>query len=181
MSDPQSIFYKVGQATKSKISTDLTQAIADLKAANNVFTGTNEFQNTVTVGQASNQKNLTVNGNTTISGDLTVNGNTSTISTTNLDVKDNIITLNDGASGTSAEASDSGILFERASGTQNAAILFEETGDRFELGVTSGTGAAVSLGAVSLGTIAINKVLIGTRAQTASLGDLADFQAGLTT
>ena len=87
--------------------------------------------------------------------------------------------INDGANGQATEANDGGILFERASGTQNGAFLFEESSDRFELGLTSGTGDAVSLGNVSLGALAVNSVLIGTRASTQALGDLADFTAGL--
>ena len=56
--------------------------------------------------------------------------------------------------------------------------LFEESLDRFEVGLTDGTGAEVSLGNVSLGQFAVNKLLIGTRASTQA-GDLADFNAGL--
>ena len=68
---------------------------------------------------------------------------------------------------------------KRASGSQNATLLFEESLDRFEVGLTDGTGAEVSLGNVSLGQFAVNKLLIGTRASTQALGDLADFTAGL--
>ena len=76
-------------------------------------------------------------------------------------------------------ASDSGFLFERQSGVQNGAFLFDETLDRFEMGLTAETGNAVSLGNVSLGGLAVNSLLIGTRANTQALGDMADFTAGL--
>lgn len=179
--DTTSIFYQIGQATKQKV----TNAITALKAANNTWTGTNDFQENVSVGTSGAAKNLKVWGtsevtsNLTVGGNLTVNGTTTSIQTTNTQIKDNLLILNDGASSSSSEAKDGGILFERASGTENGAFLFEEASDRFELGLTSGTGDAVSLGNVSLGALAINSLLIGTRASTQVLGDYADFTAGL--
>jgi hypothetical protein len=179
--DTNSIFYQIGQATK----TNVTNAITALKAANNTWTGTNDFQENVSVGTSGSAKNFKVWGtsevtsNLTVGGNLTVNGTTTSIQTTNTEIKDNIVVINEGANDTATEASDGGFLFERASGTENGAFLFEESNDRFELGLTSGTGAAVSLGNVSLGALAINSLLIGTRASTQALGDLADFNAGL--
>jgi hypothetical protein len=176
-----SIFYQIGQATKQNVN----NAITALKAADNTWTGTNDFQDDVSVGTSSVAKNLKVWGtsevtsNLTVGGNLTVNGTTTSVQTTNTQIKDNLLVLNDGANGSSAEANDGGILFERASGTQNGAFLFEESSDRFELGLTNGTGDAVSLGNVSLGALAVNSILIGTRASTQVLGDLADFNAGL--
>ena len=230
MADTTSIFYKIGQATKSSVDS----ALAALKAANNTFTGTNDFNKAVTVGTDGVSANLTVKGdvssvkvtasgavsgssvsatgavsggsasitnavsagsvsatgsvssatlsttgNATIGGDLTVSGTTTTISTNNLDVKDNIITLNDGAKAVSTTAPDSGLLLERSSGTDNAAILFQETDSRFEVGTTSATGGTASFGAVTLGALAVNSLLVGTRDATQALGDLADFNAGL--
>ena len=176
MADTTSIFYKIGGATKTTVA----NAITALKAANNIFTGTNDFQKAVVVGTDGTPADLTVKGGVTVTGDLEVQGVTTTLSTTNLDISDNIITVNNGANDSAAEAPDAGFLFERASGSQNGAFLFEESSDRFELGLTAGTGAAVSLGAVSLGALAVNGLLIGTRASTTPLGDLADFNAGLT-
>ena len=138
MAETTSIFYKIGQATKASVNS----AIAALKAAGNTWTGTNDFNNAVTVGTTEVASSLTVTGtastsglltanslevtnnatvggdltvgsgatdaatakDATVSKDLTVNGNlevkgaTTTLSTTNLDVKDNIIRLSKGAS-----------------------------------------------------------------------------------
>ena len=174
MADSNSIFYKIGQATK----TNVTNAITALKAANNTWTGTNDFNKAVTVGTDGTSANLTVKGNTTISGDLTVSGTTTTISSSNLEVKDNIILLNDGAKDQSTTAPDAGLMFERKSGVDNAAFLFEESSARFEVGTTSADGAS-NFGTVSLGALAVNSLLVGTRASTQALGDLADFNAGL--
>ena len=198
--DTTSIFYKIGQATKSNVS----NAIDALKAADNTFTGTNTFAgitttshtssgaiqgatvaatgalsgNTVTASGALSGASLSVSGNTTISGDLTVSGTTTTISSTNLEVKDNLILLNDGAKSTSATASDAGLMLERKSGADNAAFLFQEADGRFELGTTDADGTS-GFGTVSLGALAVNSLLVGTRAETLPLGDLADFNAGL--
>ena len=208
MADTNSIFYKIGQATKSNVA----NAITALKAANNTWTGTNDFNKAVTVGTDSEAANLTVKGgvsstgavsgntvsatgavsgaslstsgdaaiggNATITGNLTVSGTTTTISSNNLDIKDNIITLNDGAKEVSSAAPDAGLLFERADGTDNAAFLFEEDSDRFEVGATVENGSG-GFGTVSLGALAVNSLLVGTRASTQALGDLADFNAGL--
>lgn len=212
--DTNSIFYKIGQATKSAVDS----AKSDLLGTDNTFTGTNDFEKAVSVGTNSSNADLTVNGgvsstgavsgntvsatgavsagsvsatgavssatittsgNATIGGDLTVNGTTTTVSTTNLDIKDNIITLNDGAKGVSTTAADAGLLLERKTGVENAAFLFQETDARFEIGTTSADGSS-NFGTVSLGALAVNSLLVGTRASTQALGDLADFNAGLT-
>lgn len=168
MSDTSSIFYKIGQATKSNVG----DAITALKAADNTWTGTNDFHKAVTIGTDSVASSLTVKGA------LTVTGTTTTVSTSNLDIKDNIITLNDGAKAVATTAPDAGLLLERKTGDDNAAFLFQEANSRFEVGTTAADGSG-NFGTVSLGALAVNSLLIGTRAATQALGDLADFNAGL--
>lgn len=56
------------------------------------------------------QSDLTVSGDAVFAGNLTVNGTTTTVDTTNLLVKDKLITLNDG--GSASSAGGSGIEFE---------------------------------------------------------------------
>ena len=73
-----------------------------------------------------------------INGNLTVGGSTSTISTTNTVVEDNIIELNTGAS---ANTNSAGIIVERGSAGNNAAILWKEDTDSFVLGTTTATAA----------------------------------------
>lgn len=136
MADTTSIFYKIGQKVKSNVG----DAITAHKEANNTFTGTNDFQKAVTVGTGGANANLTVNGNSTITGDLTVQGTTTTLSTTNLDVKDNFITLSDGASA-GAYTKDQGFYFERASGSQAGAFIFDESDDKFRLGTVAPTAS----------------------------------------
>jgi hypothetical protein len=79
---------------------------------------------------------LDVNGNTRIVGDLTVQGTTTTIDSQNLTVEDNIITLNDNASG----ATDAGIMINRTS-QNNAVLYWDETIDKFRIGTTPEDGS----------------------------------------
>jgi hypothetical protein len=84
-------------------------------------------------------------GNVTVTGDLSVTGTTTTVNQTNLDVSDNIIGLNRGAS---SNANDSGIIIERGSTGNNAAIIWDESNDRFVLGLTTATPS--STGSVAI-------------------------------
>jgi hypothetical protein len=61
--------------------------------------------------------NLNVLGNTIITGNLTVNGQTTSIDTTNMVVKDNILVLNSGPSGTT----NSGFIIQRYQSDNNSA------------------------------------------------------------
>ena len=74
--------------------------------------------------------------NLTVTGDLQVNGTTTTVNQTNLDVSDNIIGLNRGAS---SNANDSGLIIERGSTGDNVFIGWDESADRVVFGVTSAT------------------------------------------
>ena len=81
--------------------------------------------------------------NVTVNGNLTVGGTSSTISTTNTVIEDNIIELQ---TGISASTNDSGIIIERGSTGDNAAIVWDESADTFKLGTTTATGADKSGG-----------------------------------
>jgi hypothetical protein len=76
----------------------------------------------------------------TVTGDLTINGTTTTVNTTNLDVTDNMVLLNDGVGG-SANTNDSGILIERGSTGDNAFMGWDESADKFILGTTTAGSA----------------------------------------
>ena len=89
----------------------------------------------------------------TLSGDLTVNGTTTTVNQTNLDVSDNIIGLNRGAS---SNANDSGLIIERGSTGNNAAIIWDESADKFTLGTTTSTPSATGDLTISTGTLVAN-------------------------
>ena len=100
---------------------------------------------------------LNTNGDVTIDGNLTVNGDTTTVSTTNTVVSDKLIEL---ANGTSTGA-DSGIIIERGSTGNNAAIIWDESADTFVVGTTTATGAStgdlsVTDGALKAGSLDIS-------------------------
>ena len=119
--------------------------------------------------------NLTATGTTTVSGalvvsgNLTVNGTTETIATTNTTIADNIIELQ---SGISAGSNDAGIIIERGSTGNNAAIIWDESADKFTMGTTTATGADKSGGiTVAVATLVAN--LEGT-ATAAQYSDVAE-------
>ncbi|MBL1176876.1 hypothetical protein [Pantanalinema sp. GBBB05] len=70
--------------------------------------------------------------NLTLSGNLTVQGTTTTIESNTLAIGDNIIVLNNDVTGSPTE--DAGVEIERGTST-NARILWDETNDRFALGL----------------------------------------------
>ena len=92
------------------------------------------------------EKLATTNTGVTITGNLTVSGTTTTVNQTNLDVSDNIIGLNRGAS---TNTNDSGIIIERGTTGDNAAILWDESNDDFVFGLTTATPSATGNVALS--------------------------------
>jgi hypothetical protein len=83
--------------------------------------------------------NTRISGNQTITGDLVVQGTTTTIDSQNLVVEDNIITINENASG----ATDAGIMINRTS-ENNALFIWDETVDKFKFGTTTQDGSTVT-------------------------------------
>ena len=73
-----------------------------------------------------------------IPGNLTVGGTSAIVNTTNTTIEDNIIELNTGAT---ANNNSAGIIIERGSAGNNAAILWQENADKFILGLTTATAA----------------------------------------
>jgi len=116
-----------------------------------------------------NDTSATFSGNVVVTGNLTVNGTTETIATTNTTIADNIIELN---SGTSTSGNDAGIIIERGSTGNNAAIIWDESADKFTMGTTTATAADKSGGiTVAVATLVAN--LEGT-ATAAQYSDVAE-------
>jgi hypothetical protein len=96
----------------------------------------------------------TFTGALTVTGDLTINGTTTTNSSTNTTIADNIIELN---SGISSSSNDIGFIFERGSTGNNAAIIWDESEDKFSFGTTTATAADKSGGiTITKGTLLAN-------------------------
>jgi len=72
---------------------------------------------------------------------LNVSGTTTTVDTTNLVVSDKLIELSNGATGTPAAESDSGLIIERGS-SDNVFIGWDEGSDRVRFATTSSTGSS---------------------------------------
>lgn len=102
-------------------------------------------------GTANVSGNTEVGGNLTVTGDLTVNGATTTVSTNNLLVEDALIGLQHELTG--ANANDIGFIFERGSTGDNAAFIWDESDDKFKLGLTTAVPADTGYIAVTKGTL----------------------------
>ena len=77
----------------------------------------------------------------TLSGDLTVNGTTTTINTTNLEVEDQFVLLNNAASATDADA---GIVIEGS--TKTVAFGYDQSADRFAFDKAGATSNMTTIG-----------------------------------
>ena len=122
---------------------------------------TNEVQITNTAGgiQIGLPNDVTIGNDLTVTGNLTVNGDTTTISTTNLDVSDAIIVLQAELGSGVANATDMGIIMERGSSGDNAALIWDEDNDKFLFGTTAETGADTDV-TVAVGTVQVGKLEI---------------------
>ena len=128
---------------------DAGDGAIDLTASGEVtLTGTQTLSNKTLT--APTLTGTTQGASITLSGDLTVNGTTTTVNQTNLDVSDNIIGLNRGAG---SNANDSGLIIERGSTGDNAAIIWDESADKFTLGTTTSTPSATGDLTISTGTL----------------------------
>lgn len=74
--------------------------------------------------------NVTIPNNLVVTGDLTVSGNTTTLNTANLNVEDNFVVLNSGATG--SPSLNGGIEIERGDST-NVLLRWNESNDKWEI------------------------------------------------
>jgi len=156
---------EVSSLSSTTITAGNTSAVISDSGSDGAFTVTADGNTELVV----NDTSATFSGNVIVTGDLTINGSTTTVSSTNTTVADNMIELN---SGISASSNDSGIIIERGSTGNNAAIIWDESSDTFAMGLTTSTAADKSGGiTVSVGTLVAN--LTGT-ATAAQYSDVAE-------
>lgn len=98
-------------------------------------------------------QNLTIGGDLTVTGNFTVSGTTTTVNTTNTTIQDTLLELNSGAS---SNANDLGLILERGSTGDNAAIIWDESADKFALGTTTSDGSATGNLTLTTGTLVAN-------------------------
>ena len=96
--------------------------------------------------------NLDVGGAVTVTGNLTVNGTTTSVSTTNTQIEDNMILLNQGESGASITDTFAGITVDRGS-SANAHFAYDDGQDRWEALSGNDTVGSASLSAIAFGTV----------------------------
>ena len=101
--------------------------------------------------------------NVSVTGNLTVGGTSTTVNTTNTTIEDNILELN---TGTTANTNSAGIIIERGSTGDNAAIIFKEDTDTFVLGTTTATAAdksssiSITAGTVEVGAFTASSLTV---------------------
>lgn len=141
--------------------TGVTQAnvMSTMQAGTGV--GIDSASGTLSIGQAVGTTDsvtfagLYASGNVILGGNLTVNGTTTTVNSTNSLVADPLIELNTGAG---SNANDLGFVFERGSTGNNAAIIWDESEDKFKMGTTTATGASTGNMTVATGSLIANIV-----------------------
>lgn len=122
------------------LGTDTTGSyVSSLVAGTGVTLSNNSGETatpTVAIGQAVGTTDNVTFHDLTVSGNLTISGTTTTLNTETLTVNDNIIILNNNATGAPSE--NAGIEVERGSST-NVSLRWNETTDVWELTVDGST------------------------------------------
>ena len=75
-----------------------------------------------------------------ITGDLTVTGLTTVVNTTNMEIEDNVLVLNNGGS----TGNDAGIMINRGGVGNNAVFYWDEGEDKFKIVTTTSDGSTVT-------------------------------------
>lgn len=119
--------------------------------------------------------------NLVLSGNLTVNGTTTSVQTTNSEIKDSILLINDGAAGSANNGNDAGLIIERGTADGgNIAAVYDEGIDKFAFYKTSATSSSTDIsdddGSAELIDVKANDVVLG---DGNNLGSLADFTAAM--
>jgi hypothetical protein len=119
--------------------------------------------------------------NLVLSGNLTVQGTTTSLETTNSQVKDAIMLLNDGAASSANNGNDAGFIIERgASDDGNIAAVYDEGEDKFAFYKTSAGATSTDISgddvSATLIDVKANDVVLG---DGNNLGSLADFTAAM--
>ena len=127
----------------------------------------NVFENTIKVDAS---------GNATVDGNLTVNGTTTTIDTVNLTIKDKLVELAHGTTGT--PSGDAGIIIERGSST-NAAVLWDESRDEFVFATTSATGGSTGDLTFTPANLSVERIGAGTEQAEAEVHAKRDTGSGV--
>lgn len=139
-------------------------------AANNTFS-LGKTDGATLYATISSVNSFTVSQNLVVQGNLTVSGTTTYINSTQLNIGDNIITLNADL-GAAAPTENAGIEVNRGS-SANVQLIWNETSDDWNLGNTSITGYVNASSTVS-GTQIVSTVATGTKPLSVTSTTLVD-------
>ena len=92
-------------------------------------------------------------GDVSVAGNLTVSGTTTVI---NLDISDNLIGLNNGLTTGAESINDAGIIIARGNTGANAFMGWDESEDKFTVGLTTATAASTGNLTITPGTLVAN-------------------------
>ena len=93
-------------------------------------------QNTLTAPVTAVVGNATVSGNLAIAGNLSISGSTTIVDTTNLSVKDNIVTVNKGEAGSGVTLRYAGVEVDRGDLARQR-LVWDETAGKWKAGETN--------------------------------------------
>ena len=216
MANTTSVFYQIGQNVNSAVNSRFNTFVGQINTftAEQIFSGGATVNtglldvnsganiNTLAVedltdgrivyagagGEIKDNANLAFddNTNTLTVANLNVVGTTTSVSTTNTEVADTVLTLNKGGN---ASLSNAGILIEKtADGTDNPVLLWQDSADRWAFGSSDSDGStAASVSRYE--DLAVKDLIIVSEVippggflgviTPQALGNLADFNAGL--
>ena len=126
----------------------LSASTANYLSANTINVATNQVAYATANNKLGGSNNFTfVNNTLTVLGNLVISGTTTTIYTENLNIKDNLILINSGETGTGVTLLYAGIEVDRGD-APNYVFLFDEIQDNFRIGEsanpTGGTQAVAT-------------------------------------
>ncbi len=186
-----SIFTIIGRSTKNAVGNKLDVSGGTMSGALILSGSPTLSAEAVTKGYVDNEiANLTdyarldgatftgdlAGTNLVLSGNLTVEGTTTTLDTTNTTITDSLLALSKGANLLTNASSDSGILIERGSSEDNAAIFWDEGDEVFKLATTTSDATATDLGGTSASA---DLEIANLKTNGENLGTIEDFLGNL--
>ena len=112
---------------------------------------------------------ITMAGNAIVTGNLTVNGTLTSVNTTNTEIADNSIVLNNGETAAGVTAGTAGIEIDRGT-ADNATIQWNETTDAFEFKVGT-TLADLTVGSQAMDGISVDTITEKTPSNGITFGN----------
>lgn len=179
------------QAAESTLTNDLASEISRAQAAEAANLASIQSNDTDISSLQSQAGSLAADGNSasfsgdisaanaTISGNLTVSGTTTSVDTVNLEVKDSIMNISKGASGSTNASNDGGFVVERGSSENNVAFVWDEGADRFRAVSTSATAATSDIDAADSTMTYVEMQVSDLYLGTDNLGSISDFTNAL--